>query len=85
MTLRDKTASEKFVYDVVFRSEDRLEKRIDEFEAIMRKRFDKVMATLIDIAGQFKKFDEERVILAAHSKDHTDRVEKLEDAVFRPS
>ena len=78
-----KNASEKFVYDVVFSSEIRIEKKLDSIESKMEDRFNKVMTSLDKLAGLFKKVDEERIILSAHSKNHTDRVEKLEKKVFK--
>ncbi len=62
-----------------------LNKEVEQAEKKAEKRFNKVMIALVDIAGQFKKFDEERMILSAHSKDHTDRIGKLEGAVFNAS
>lgn len=87
MTIKtsDKVSSEKFVYGVVTRSENRLEERIEKMEGKMEKRFDKAMTHLVKIAGQFKKFDEERVVLAERQKEHTDKIEKLERTVFKTS
>lgn len=82
---KSKYATESFVYGVVNRSEDRLEKRIDKLEIKMENRFDKVMTSLVDIAGEFKKFDEEQVILAGRQRNHEDKIEKLEKEVFRTS
>jgi hypothetical protein len=79
---KNKVASESFVYGVVGRSEDRLEGRIGNMEDKMESRFNKVMTALVNIAGQFKKFDEERTLLSARSKNHSDRIEKLESTVF---
>ncbi|KKR26247.1 MAG: hypothetical protein UT58_C0017G0001, partial [Microgenomates group bacterium GW2011_GWC1_39_7b] len=44
---------------------------------------DKVMNHIDGLAKGFKKFDEEQTILSAHSKNHTDRIEKLEKKVFK--
>ena len=60
-----------------------LDDKFDLYESKMEKRFDKVMAHLDKLIGLFKKVDEERVILSAHSKNHTDRIEKLEKKVFK--
>lgn len=62
-----------------------LEGQVSKFELKMNKRFDKVMTHLDGLAKGFKKFDEEQVILSAHSRDHNDRIEKLENAVFLTS
>ncbi len=80
---RTKFATEDFVWRVVNGSEGRLDKRIDGLENKMDKRFDKAMTVLDSIAGQFKKFDEERLLLSDHSRDHGDRIEKLEKKVFK--
>ena len=49
------------------------------------KEHSEVMNHLDGFAKGFKKFDEEQVTLSAHSKDHTDRIEKLENAVYLTS
>ena len=41
------------------------------------------MVTNMDgLAGEFKKFDEEQVLLSGRQSDHSDRIEKLEEKVF---
>lgn len=81
----DKTASEKFVYGVVGRSENRIEERIEKLEKKMENRFDKAMTHLVKIAGQFEKFDQERTVLAGRQKEHSDKLEKIEAALFKSS
>ncbi len=84
-SLKNTPASEAFVYREVSDSEKKLEEKIDEIDKKAEKRHDKIMTQLVDIAGQFKKFGEEQVILSARSKDHTDRIEKLENAIYATS
>lgn len=60
----------------------RLEDQIEEVDKKAEKRYSKAMDQVAGIAGQFKKFDEERIVLSEHSKRHTDKIEKLEKAVF---
>lgn len=79
---KDRPATENYVWRVVNGLEERMNKRFNAIENKFDKRFDRVITTLDSIAGQFKKFDEERVILSEHSKRHTDRIEKLEKKVF---
>ncbi len=81
-SLKNTPASEAFVYREISDSEKKLEGKIDEIDRKAEKRYNKMMTQLVDIAGQFKKFGEEQVVLAAHSKDHTDRIEKLEGVVY---
>ena len=62
-----------------------MKKRLDSLEDKMGKRFDKAMTHLVKIVGQFKKFDEERVILAGRQSEHSDKIEELKRAVFKSS
>ena len=48
----------------------------------MDQKFDTVIEHLTDIAGQFKKFEEEQTVLSGQVSDRTDRIEKLEVATF---
>ena len=48
----------------------------------LEQKVDTVITQLTDIAGQFKKFDEEQTVLSGQMSDRTDRIEKLETAVF---
>lgn len=48
----------------------------------LEQKVDTVINQLTDIAGQFKKFDEEQTVLSGQMSDRTDRIEKLETAVF---
>ncbi|KKQ93424.1 MAG: hypothetical protein UT19_C0012G0013 [Candidatus Woesebacteria bacterium GW2011_GWB1_39_10b] len=66
---KDKVATETFVYRLL---------KLDE-------KFNKVMEHLVDIAGQFKKFDEERIVMSGILSEHIDRIEKLEQEVFKTS
>ncbi|KKS45114.1 MAG: hypothetical protein UV10_C0033G0010 [Candidatus Azambacteria bacterium GW2011_GWA1_42_19] len=55
-----------------------LEQKFDNLE----QKIDTVITQITDIAGQFKKFDEEQTVLSGQMSDRTDRIEKLETAVF---
>jgi len=48
----------------------------------LEQKVDTVITQLTDIAGQFKKFDEEQTVLSGQMSDRTDRIEKLEVATF---
>jgi chromosome segregation ATPase len=61
------------------------EDKFDEAEKKAEQRYNKVMDQLVDIAGQFQKFDEERTVLAYRQRNHSDRIEKLEKTVFKSS
>lgn len=50
---KDKVATEGFVYGVVSRAEERLLDRFDKLEEKMDERFNKVIAHLVKLAGQF--------------------------------
>ena len=65
--------------------EERLEKRIDDLKNYVDRKFNKLMEHITDLAGQFKKFDEERVVLAHRQAIHSDKIEKLEQSVFQTS
>ncbi len=55
-----------------------LEQRFDGLE----QKVDTVITQLTDLAGQFKKFDEEQTVLSGQMSNRTDRIEKLEVSVF---
>ena len=64
---------------------DGLEQRFDGLEQSfdgLEQKVDTVITQLTDIAGQFKKFDEEQTVLSGQMSDRTDRIEKLEIATF---
>ena len=64
---------------------DNLEQRFDGLEQRfdgLEQKVDTVITHLTDIAGQFKKFDEEQTVLSGQMSDRTDRIEKLEVSVF---
>jgi hypothetical protein len=82
---KTKYATENFVWGVVNNLEEKVEKGFDKVDKKAEKRYNKMMTQLVDIAGQFKKFGEEQTILSVHSRNHTDRIEKLENAAFAAS
>lgn len=82
---KDKVATEAFVWRVFNNLEERIDKRFEQKEKKDEKRFNKLMEHLVDIAGKFKKFDEEQTVLSSRSKDHEDRIEDLEQAVYKTS
>jgi hypothetical protein len=45
-------------------------------------RFDKLYELMDGLAGDFKKFDEEQIVLSGNQTGHTDRLEQLEKKVF---
>ena len=55
---------------------------VKTLEKKMDIKLDGVIEQLTDIAGQFKKFDEEQTVLSGQVSDRTDRIEKLETVVF---
>jgi len=85
---KGKVVTENFVYGVVTKSvsaaENRLNDRIDKLEEKMDKRFDTVMEHIDGLAKGFKKFDEEHSIHSETLRTHGDRIEKLEETVFKP-
>jgi hypothetical protein len=59
-----------------------VDKHADEIDKRNEKRHNKIMNHVDGLVKGFKKFDEEQVLLSAHSKNHTDRIEKLEKKVL---
>jgi len=59
-----------------------VEKKTEEIDSRNEKRYSKVMEHIDGLAKGFKKFDDEQTVLSGHSKNHTDRIEKLEKKVF---
>lgn len=84
-TIKTKYATEGFVWELVNKLEENIDNKFDRADAKAEKRHSEVMGHLDGLAKGFKKFDEEQVVLSAHSKDHTDRIEKLENAVYLAS
>ncbi|MEK7061039.1 MAG: hypothetical protein AAB954_00055 [Patescibacteria group bacterium] len=83
--IKTKYSSESFVWKLVNKLEENINNRFDDVDVKAEKRHSEVMNHLDGFAKGFKKFDEEQVTLSAHSKDHTDRIEKLENAVYLTS
>ncbi len=59
-----------------------LEQKVGTEIKSLEQKVDLVITQLTDIAGQFKKFDEEQTVLSHQMSDRTDRIEKLEVATF---
>lgn len=62
-----------------------LEKKMEQKFDNMDQQINTVITQLTDIAGQFKKFDEEQTVLSGQMSNRTDRIEKLEVAAFGTS
>lgn len=91
-SLKSKVITEKFVKDEV----DKLRVRMDsKFADVNEKlgehdikfvnidgKLDRVLTQLDSIAGQFKKFDEERELMSDKIREHTDQIEDLQSLVF---
>ncbi|KKQ98513.1 MAG: hypothetical protein UT23_C0002G0013 [Candidatus Woesebacteria bacterium GW2011_GWA1_39_12] len=82
---KDKVATETFVYRLFNQIDEKIENFKDELNLKLDEKFNKVMEHLVDIAGQFKKFDEERIVMSGKLSEHSDRIEKLEQEVFKTS
>ncbi|KKQ51685.1 hypothetical protein A2865_00640 [Candidatus Woesebacteria bacterium RIFCSPHIGHO2_01_FULL_39_17] len=82
---KDKVATETFVYRLFNQIDEKIENFKDELNLKLDEKFNKVMEHLVDIAGQFKKFDEERIVMSGILSEHIDRIEKLEQEVFKTS
>ena len=62
-----------------------LEEFKEEFKVFAQKsegRFNKLYELVDGLAGDFKKFDEEQVVISGRQSIHSDRIEKLETKVF---
>jgi uncharacterized protein YceH (UPF0502 family) len=77
--------NEAYTWRVVNIVENNLIDKLVEHEKKEEERYEKLITHLVDIAGKFKKFDEEQTVLSANSSQHSDRIEKLEKVVFKPS
>ena len=75
---KDKVATETFVYRLFNQIDEKIENFKDELNLKLDEKFNKVMEHLVDIAGQFKKFDEERIVMSGKLSEHSDRIEKLD-------
>jgi archaellum component FlaC len=85
---KNKVASEEFVwkiYDDINNKVDELRVDMDGKFEIMNSKFDKMMEHIVDIAGKFNKFDESQEIISHRTHENTDRIKKLEKAVFKSS
>jgi len=82
---KDQVATEKFVWRLFSELDQKIDGATDSLKADMNKKFDLIMEQLTDIAGQFQKFDQEREIIVHRQSDHSDRIEKLEQEVFKTS
>ena len=78
---KNRVATESYVWRIFSLFGNRLEKKIDKLDKKQEKRFDKAIEHLVDIAGKFKKFDEERIVMSGKIISHEDRIEKLEKYV----
>lgn len=79
---KNETATEEYVWQVVNWAHKDLGDKFQSFEDKMEVRFNQVMEHLVDLAGKFKKFDEEQETIAYRQANNTDRLEKLEEKVF---
>jgi hypothetical protein len=59
--------------------EEKDEKQFEE----LNSKLDKMMSHIVFLMGAYKKFDEEHTVLSEHSREHEDRIEKLEHEVFK--
>ena len=71
--------------DIVNSKVNELNSKFDEKEKKDEGRYNNLIEQLVGIAGQFKKFDEERVVIADSVRKHEDRLESLEKVVFKSS
>ncbi len=76
------TLTRQIIKDVVSEEVRTATDEIREDVKKLDQKVDTVIAQLTDIAGQFKKFDEEQTVLSGQVSDRTDRIEKLEIAAF---
>lgn len=52
------------------------------FSSKAEGRFDKLYELMDGLAGEFKKFDEEQVLISGNQTNHSNRIGKLEKKVF---
>ncbi len=79
---KNKYATEEFVYKVTNDLEKRINERFDEAEVKAEERYSKVIDHLDSLAGQFKKFDEEREMMADKIATHSDQIEEFQKIAF---
>lgn len=81
-------ATKKFVSDEVEKLRIRMDSKFADVQETLEelkendKKIDRVLEQLDSIAGQFKKFDEERVLMSDKISTHTDQIEALQNVVF---
>src|SRR3989344_2771027 len=68
-------------FDEVNTKFDEVNTKFDE----VNTKLDKLADNMDWLVGEYKKNDEERVIMSDHLRDHGDRIEELEKAAFKTS
>lgn len=85
---KSKVATETFVKAEVEKLRIRMDSKFADVQETLEelkendKKIDKVLEQLDSIAGQFKKFDEERELMSDKISEHTDQIESLQNIVF---
>lgn len=76
-----KIVTEEFVIKTMDNLRDEINERFESVDKKLSK-LDIILEQLDSIAGDFKKFDEEQTTLSYRQSIHSDKIEKLEVAVF---
>jgi len=89
---KSKVATESFVRNEVEKLRIRMDSKfadVDEKLGELKEniigtdnKLDRVLIQLDSIAGQFKKFDEEREMMSDKITEHPDQIEELQGVVF---
>lgn len=89
---KSKVATEIFVRNEVEKLRIRMDSKfadVDETLSELKEgitgndsKLDRVLTHLDSLAGQFKKFDEEREMMSDKIKEHTDQIEDLQKIVY---
>lgn len=89
---KTKTTTENFVKDEIEKLRIRMDSKFADVNEKLGEhdlkfvniddKLDKVLTQLDSIAGQFKKFDEERELMSDKIREHTDQIEDLQSLVF---
>lgn len=67
--------------DIKFREVDHRFDEVDKRFDILESKMNQILNHVVSVAGQFQKFDEERVVIVHHQRDHERRLQKLEKVV----
>lgn len=85
---KNKIATEEFVWKTFDTLRGEMDEKFNELESRFQEmsgKLDKMLEHIVDLSGKFKKFDDAQEIFSHRTYENTNRIEKLEKAVFKTS